>query len=37
VNKSISKRRARYLSHKLLPGVFKGQGLGWYVCMYIKL
>ena len=28
VNKSISKRRARYLSHKLLPGVIKGQGLG---------
>ena len=28
VNKSISKRRARYLSHKLLPGVVKGQGLG---------
>jgi hypothetical protein len=28
VNKSISKRRARYLSHKLLPGVLKGQGLG---------
>ena len=27
VNKSISKRRARYLSHKLLPGVIKGQGL----------
>ena len=27
VNKSISKRRARYLSHKLLPGVVKGQGL----------
>lgn len=28
VNKTISKRRARYLSHKLLPGVIKGQGLG---------
>lgn len=27
VNKSISTRRARYLSHKLLPGVIKGQGL----------
>lgn len=27
VNKAISKRRARYLSHKLLPGVVKGQSI----------
>lgn len=28
VNNSISKRRTRYLSHKLLPAIMKGQGLG---------